>query len=285
MHPYLGLFDHTFPFPTNASIISSLTDKRSVVKEDIYLLCKLQWGNKYWNGTEWTSTDSTFKLEFRKKDGDYKCNTTFYKDIEIKSNVVFNTGIGEKGYVIKCPTNGVVSGMPKLTIYKPIDVKLKEKDKITPLRITMGILKNFEIKAVLGDVANLNNQDSDTEYFNVINEEYVNELETIEFNICTWDNKSPNYSAVGYGESGNINFLDKVSYDGQNLRMEEHLIRRLVNQYSTPSIILNLNLKNNGILPYTLLTDKFINNKSFVIDSYSIDFKYNKNMIRLIEKK
>ena len=42
-----------------------------------------------------------------------------------------------------------------------------------------------------------------------------------------------------------LNFLDTVYNEGtkQTLREEEQLIYRLVNQYSTPSVILELSLK------------------------------------------
>jgi hypothetical protein len=71
-------------------------------------------------------------------------------------------------------------------------------------------LKNFKIKAVIGNPAFNDSNESDTVYTNVISDDYVKELKEIKFKICTWDNKKPNYSAVVYTDGTNIKFLDKT---------------------------------------------------------------------------
>ena len=107
-------------------------------------------------------------------------------------------------------------------------------------------LKDFKISAVLGNPYQDVDFDSDTVYTNIINYDYVNELSDINFKICTWDNKKPNYSAVAYKENSKMFYLDKTinsalsTYESNTLedsdttnglRQEEHLICRLVNQY------------------------------------------------------
>jgi hypothetical protein len=53
------------------------------------------------------------------------------------------------------------------------------------------------------------------------------------------------------------------------------MIYRLWNQYSTPSIKLELSLKNDNLI-YGLYKDTTIQNKDFIIDSVDIDYKMNK---------
>ena len=62
------------------------------------------------------------------------------------------------------------------------------------------------------------------------------------------------------------------------------MIYRLVNQYATPSVILTLPL-HGGLHPAGTFTDKTITNRIFIIDSYSMDYKANKQTVRLVEKK
>jgi hypothetical protein len=57
-----------------------------------------------------------------------------------------------------------------------------------------------------------------------------------------------------------------------------------VNQYSTPSIILNLSLRNDNAI-YGLYRDTTISGKDFIVDNVNIDYKHNKQEIKLIEKK
>lgn len=274
-----------FPVPAECIKVHSSESYDYFKKDAFFTLCKLQWGDLFWNGEEWVEDESDFKLYYNKIGGKYfdkyYYDDTIMQEFEIRNNVVFNTGIGEKGYCIKCPENKIMNGVPKFTMYKPSDLKFDTWIEY----VSVLFLKDFEVKAVIGDTSYSESNESDTEYFNVIDEDFVNEMETVEFKICTWDNKSPNYSCVGYDGSNGLKFLDTVNRNGKSLRMEEHYIERLVNQYSTPSAILNLNLKNDGITPFTIFTDKFTPNKSYIVDSYSLDLMENKNSIKLTEKK
>ncbi len=49
--------------------------------------------------------------------------------------------------------------------------------------------------------------------------------------------------------------------------------------------MLNVNLKQNiDLKPYSLLTDKTLSGKSFVIDSMNVDYRFEKAEVKLIEK-
>lgn len=282
------------PYTIPKGEISSKSDGNTFYKSNSYIPAKLKWGNLYWNGSSWTTEESTFKIPYLKdepKFGDVLCATN-----EIINTVTWRIGTTEKGYLIKCPTDQVISGLPIFTLYKPVDV-------YAPAYHNCVFLKDFDIKAIIGDPTFSDANDSDTVYTNIINDSFVAELKDIKFRICTWDNKKPNYSAVAYKLNGVYKYLDKTfnnaCYDGEQswtssdedkpsaadgLRQEEHLIYKLVNQYSTPSVILNLSLRNDNKI-YGLYADTTITKRDFIIDTINIDYKYNKADIKLIEKK
>ena len=288
-----------YPYPVNSYWLGN----SGTMKEgEGYLLCKLQWNNLYWNGQDWTTTDSTFKLKYIKDNtpnDDRKEENIFFKFNPIVNNVSWKIGTGEAGQMIPLPKDQLVGGVPILTMYKPYDPDFGNAN----LKPRCLFIKDFAMKPVIADPSLGDDNNTDTVYTNIINDKYVTELSEIKFKICTWDNKKPNYSSVAYSLNGNYKYLDKTfnraCYNGElewvssdvnqpsatnGLRQEEHLIYKLVNQYSTPSIILNLSLRNDNKI-YGLYGDKTISNKEFIIDSMSIDYKYNKADIKLIEKK
>ena len=138
---------------------------------------------------------------------------------------------------------------------------------------------------------------------NYIQNGSVQEMKGLEFKICTWDNKKPNYSAPAFLNGSTFGYVDKLynracqsgedtwqdfygNYGTGGLRQEEHLIYRLVNQYSTPSIVLTLPLR--GGLKMTDSYDyglTLLSGKVFVMDQQSIDWKMNKSRVKLVEKK
>lgn len=246
--------------------------------DNLYIDCKLQYGNYYWNGTSWTTNNSTFKLYFDNLGQSDHC---INKQFPVKNNITWNMGLDGEGYAIPMPnTNEVITGKPTFTIYHPHKID-------NSYRCDAVWLSNFDILAKVQNFQKEEEKDSDTKYTNVINEEFVNELNEIDFKICTWDNKECNYSAVAYStNASNFKFLDNVynKATDQLLRFEEHLIYRLVTQYSTPSAVLNLNLENRFKL-YCTMTDKYLNGKLFIIDSITTDFANAKQTIKLIEKK
>lgn len=259
---------------------------------EMYVWAKLKWGSQYWNGSSWQTTDCNFKLPFSYNTNKYiKCSDLLNNDLTIKNTVTWKTGSNKKGYCIQCPSSQLVTGMPELTIYSPLDYTVykdggKGSNQGNHYPTSVMFLKNFKIEAAIGDPTFNNEAETDTEYTNVIDEDFVEELDGIEFKICTWDNKKPNYSAVAYKNTDYYLYIDKLYHNAtkQLLRAEEHLIYKLVNQYSTPSTILSLNLKNDINL-YATCTDKHLTNKTFIVDSMSVDWEMDKTSIKLIEKK
>lgn len=245
---------------------------------NLWIKSQLKYGNKYWNGDSWQDTECCFKLPFYDNgQKDHHINQTF----PIKNSVSWEMGIEEEGYLVSLPENNVLGYKPTFTLYQPHRID-------DGYRCDAVWLKNFDIKVVIAhpnqDIDRL--EDSDTEYSNVIDEGFIGELEE-DFKICTWDNKEPNYSAVCYNTISNtFSFIDCINNKatGQYLRPEQHRIYKLVNQYSTPSIKLDISLEIMDLLTVCKLP-VIDSSKKFIIDSYTIDYRYNKMMATLIEKK
>lgn len=165
-------------------------------------------------------------------------------------------------------------------------------------------LKDFDVQAVVGDPTFSDVHNTDTVYTNVINNDYVNELNEISWKICTYDNKKPSLSVVAYKDKNNTyQYIDKTyseaTKDGEigwensdidapqygQLKQEEHMIYRLYNQYSQPSINLNFTINLQDITPWSKMREKFMNGKDFIIDEFSIDYENASTNLSLIEKK
>ena len=311
------------PYPTPEGEYDPREGRRETsTMKHLYLPCKLQWGNKYWNGSSWTTTNTGFKLYYTQpinfsnspsfnwlQQQSYRADGLICKDWPIPNTVTWRIGTSENGYPIPVPENELLSGTPKFTIYRPWDPKYNKSDgnQYCPRRM---FLKDFKIKSVVTDPTYSKDSNTDTYYTNIIDESFVDELKEITFNISSYDGKKPSYNSVAKRAYTDENddrqyylYVDKVINMGlQNgektwtssdpdapdstngLRFEEHFIYRIVNQYSTPSKILNVSVHANTA-PWWVVTDTTLNDCKFIIDSIKNNYKYNTQTLRLVEKK
>ena len=244
----------------------------------LWIKAKFQYGNKYWNGITWQATECCFKLPFyNNKQTDHHINQRF----PIKNTIGWTMGLDNEGYGIPTPSSQLITGKPKFTLYQPHRID-------NNYRCDAVWLSNFDIIAEVQNFEKEDERSTDTEYSNVINEEWVNEFSCEDFKICTWDNKETNYSSVALKSQYDdtyFTYLDTVYHimNGEYLRPEEHHIWKHVTQFSKPAAELELNLKV-GIEPYSTLTDKWLPDRTFVVDSQTIDFENNQTNIKIIEK-
>lgn len=278
----------------------------SIYKNEGFVYAQLRWGDQYWQeeshfgtlGGKWTKTPCQFRLFYGDMNKELKSNDFMDQELEIYNTAAYIWGVDDKGYYVPAPDEGNLAGEVELTIFANKDTKGKwdragKKDKDNSYegyKPYVMLYKDIDIKIGYADEAlNEDAASEDTVYTNEV-ENYlnINEAEEIDFKICTFDDKTPSYSTVDYLDaSGTSYYLDTLYSTAYNiaLRAEEHYIYRFVNQHCEPRVMLTVNLKQSiGLLPYCLLTDKTISGKSFVINSLTIDYRYNKAEAKLIEK-
>lgn len=151
---------------------------------DVFIPAKLQIGKLYWNGSEWTDTDTTFKITVDVGNNRYIYLRDYIdKWLDFKNSVPWGSNISHKGILIPLP-DGLIDGQPKLTIYKPYNFRVN--NTTYTYKPYFAAIKDLKLEVVV-DVADT---DSDTEYTNVINTNYASELDKIEFKINTYTGKS-----------------------------------------------------------------------------------------------
>lgn len=288
-----------YPIDSSNEKIDINNGRKDISQPRAYLRCKLQQGDKWWNGEEWASTESIFKLYFIKANSEeLRADANMFKELRIVNTVTWDMGLSETGYAIPVP--GVLTGTPKLTVLNPMDFGGSSQ-----YQARMLALKNFKMKAVIGDPSYSDVMGTDTEYTNVINPDYVSEAQELEFRVCTWDNKKPNFSAVATKINGGYVYVDKLANaaltddarsvtcihgaagevsDG-TLRAEEWMVLRLTKQYSEPSKVFTVSLKAPMfiITPSILFTNETLG-CTFIADKLEFDVKRRKCDLKLVEK-
>lgn len=276
---YHSFGNDMYPIPDSQCDISE--GRYEINKDTAYLLAKLELGGKYWNGTSWVSNATTFQIPILKEN--QREDATMFKANEIVNTVSWRIGTDEKGYLISLPDSTIVSGVPKLTMYKPMDFITASHGNHYPAYFSF--LKDFDIKAITADPSYSGLNDTDTVYTNVIDALNVEELDDIEFDITTSDGKNPALSNVGYTDGVNYSYLDttyNIATD-QTLRQEQHLIYRLVTQYSEPAIIIEASF-DTFVPAYNLVYFPNLD-KYFIVDKVDVDYLNNNYTYKLIEKK
>lgn len=205
--------------------------------------------------------------------------TSFDETYQLKTTRQLNDGYdGLNGYIIKMPEDRLLFGDFELIIYAP-RIKIYHGTYSSPTAI---YLDGFEVKYKKASDELKKDENSDRIYENIVNENYLNELDEIEFKISSYNNDGACYSKVTIGED----YLKNNLYCGiieDNIRPEEFLIRRIVDHYSDTKIKLTQILKNADIKPYTILSDNYYVNKKYINAGGEIDYRKNRFSCVMIE--
>ena len=147
-------------------------------------------------------------------------------------------------------------------------------------------IKDFSLKFQLKDNYVPDDNSSDRIYSNVVNADYINELDEIEEKISSYNHDGLCYSKVLLGND----YITDNLYETINnttTRPEELLLRRLVNQYEHPKIKLTQVLMNSNenLRPIDKLTDTYqLAGKKFVITGKETSYRSDTSEIKMIEK-
>lgn len=274
---------------------------------ECYLPACLKWGNQYWTGEGWTSSKTTFPLQWRETNRsreEQKNKNIFDKFFEFIDTAQSKYGCNEKGVYVPIPEDGNLSGGIEFEIYCPRDMKGNSRKNhwtgYDRYYSKVIMIKNLKIEAKISNgLLDDKENNSDTVYTNVINNGSINAMGDIKFKVCTFDKKKPTYSSVDFLKNGTSVYVEKTfnkalnssesgsisSFDKQpNLTQEEHLIFKLVSQYENPRVVFEANLHNDNHKIYGTYTDKTISGKTFVITEIDTDYKMNQQKLKLTEK-
>lgn len=277
------------------------------------LQAKLQIGDKYWNGTTWTTTDSTFYINYNNSPKD--CAEETFKVLEWQSvapNYDYQASLPGDCWAIPITKSDNVSGVLKFSLYTPSQMGpvLNTWSYAVSWSVLFPVIfmKNFELNYVYVDntpwfLAD-EKEETDIVYTNTTDTQVNREHEGVECKINSYlDNVPISRSFVIY--NGN-KFLGKVinRSTGNNNVMEYQLVEKYLNHYNNKKLIYETTLYYWGegerwwhsyVEPHT--RNEFIFNKEdittfnyedntprpFVVDSYSFDLVTNTIKAKFIE--
>ena len=234
-----------------------------------YLPVSLQIGNYYFDGTrKWTTQFTKFHIPLTSNDTGEK---------QVKPNKrLFEKPYNVTGYVI--PLYKALKGEAKLTIYSTG----KQVDKWASDSAGY-LLRDIKISYKQEGVIDSKDEEKhDRLYENVVNESFINELEPIDFKISSHNNDGISHSKVLCDEAYLTNNLYSNIYD-ENIRPEEQLIKRIINQYSSPKIKLTQELKYHTVFPMDVLKDRSIGDKRFSITGGELNIGRNQMTLKMVE--
>lgn len=245
------------------------------------IACQIRIGNKYYGNTDgyvskgfsWSEDSNSFMYLLD------NWNNAGGKDwIPIPNGKTLSMPYtGLKGIII--PTNVYLSGELEFTL-----ISTNKKSALGGNRVGSGLLiQNFKVKYQKEDGLSQSDNNSDRTYENVLNENYINELDEIELKISSYNEDGACYSKVLLdGEYLTDNLYNVIL--GKEKRPEEMLITRIINHYSTTRIKLTQEIKNSQeIAPFTILSDTYLVGRKFINAGGSIDYKMGRFECVMIE--
>lgn len=264
-------------------INSDWTNERSkgggnvaIVSSSPVLWFKLKINGKWWTGTEWSATETPFRIILQQEIDDY-WNT----DLQIDNTMSWELYTGGKGH--KIPLTGLSAGTIDdvyFAVQFPERLQVITTDKTYGGSNSYCWIKDLSVKIVNEGADTV---DKDTIYENVINANNINELPDITCRITTIPNRYfLSYSHVGY-DGGFLTGISEASLSGVMQKPEENIIEKYYNQYSSPTITEDLTLSMD-FNQYDKILDTYWN-KDFVVNGMSIDYRAGKKNITLTEIK
>lgn len=278
---YSGAFGIVMSYgqPTDASNMTSCSKLgEGAVAYGPKVTCRLSVADYYYTENGWIKSSSkpknldlTFDIRF-----DYKNIKGWVRNANTKTlNMPYDH---LEGYVIEIPDN--------IKLFGTLEFEIVQGLMIPPALPQYGFfLKDIKIdfkKRETGDEIE-EDSNSDRIYENILNENYIKELDEIELKISSYNNDGTCYSKILMGED----YLSDNLYstiENKTVRPEEQLIRRIIKRYSAPRIKLTQVIKETAALtPITRLSDNYMVNKKFINAGGTIDYKMNQFQCIMIE--
>ncbi|MCD8193413.1 MAG: hypothetical protein LUD74_02475 [Tannerellaceae bacterium] len=239
---------------------------------DVYLPMKLKIGDKYWNGSTWTTTDSSFHV-YLDLNEDSNMNLEWFNIKSTRNNSSSNF---DEGYII--PVRGLMAGAVTVIIYTPYYNRTEKFLDHGGQR--WALLKDFAINLDAEEEESYVDAKQDTIYTGSINKEYINAADDIEVKITSKNSSLNSYSKIIHKDA----ILDTI-YNvttGETAKPEHHLITKNLVQYEQPKIKLKQETTPDYKV-YQPIEDSVFPGRKFIITSEVINYIDNKSSITMIE--
>lgn len=261
---------------------------------------KLQIGDKYWNGSYWTSSESTFYIKYNNNPSDrgdeYLSAFSWMKCVD---NTDYKDKVGQDAYCIPIHDTDVINGQLKLTIYVPrlLPVEMEELFRyiysdsyidVNWMNMSPVIFcKDFELGLTYTDGSKWwDNHEVDTNkkdkvYTGYINDDSVNEFDGLEFKINTSVEDRP--ISRSYVILGNGKYLKTLRHKGSDSNTQEYNIVDLyLDHYSDRKVIYTRAMEG-YFTPDKTFYKTSLGGNTMVIDSQEYDIRSDNNTVKFIE--
>ena len=271
------------------------------------LKLKLSIGNKYWNGSQWTTKQSICWIPYHKDNvvTDDECLiwTGWNKPV---TNHNYTYKVNKDAFVIPINKDDNLQGYLKLEVYMP---KIPWNNQIYKegykLRINYNnippviFMKDFGLTLCTTDnserwynVFEDDEEDDDIIYSNTIDSNNVTDMDDLELKINTYNSQKPIAKSYIIEPSivNGIVDIDSCKYHSYGFynsltnnsqRQEMNLVDKYYNHYSTPKKIYNC-VVHGYKAPYKCVQCTAISGK-YIVDEQSYDLKADVNELKLIE--
>lgn len=249
-----------------------LYDGDMKISDETPFACTLKIGDKYWNGTGWQSSFIRFDIVFETDSIKNWANIKGTKTPDMPYS-------GLSGYIVTLPSDTPLIGKLEFTMYCR-----RQRVALQLGFVAYGaILKDFRFSYKKKDGIIDEGEAGDRVYENVVNEKFMSELDEVEFGISSYNEDGATYSkALLNGGFLTDNLYSSI--ENRLVRPEESFIRRVINRYRETKIKLTQVIKNDGsIHPFTVLYDKSMVNKKFMVLSGVWDYEQNNIQLSMIE--
>lgn len=255
---------------------------------------QLKIGNRYWNGSAWTTTASTFSIPYNNAPDDDEDEALVGFDwMKTCSNTTYKDKVGQDGYCIPIADteSGSFIGDFTLTIYCP---------SILPQGVNYGnaaaftwkhlpnviYVKDFSLDYIYTDSQvwykqHARSYKDDYIYTGYINQSITNKFSGLKLKMNTALAESPISRSFVCSSNGYISTMRHKTYSsGTGQVQEKNLLDMYLDHYKEPKPIYEIDL--HGMCkPWYKYSTQFFN-YTFLLDSYSYDLKYDKNRVKLI---
>ena len=244
------------------------------------LLYRLKFGDKYFNDetNEWQDTPHNCSVQY---DDNGKLISTSNTDWKATLSYEQKEGIN-----IPLPTNKtgevIFEFLRPYTSMKTVHrvgermgaegaEEEVEWDEITRSSEGCNLITEYEA-TIYGLSYKSNEDDSETVYKNELSDnKFIEEKETVELMVCTYDGKATSYSApYYYSKEKGVEMVKMLDYGLYMGTAEENLITRLITQYQNPQLKMEITL-NRNIDFGTIVTSSWFPDKRFIVSSYTFE--------------